>query len=362
MKILFIAPANSVHTVRWINALSEKENQVLLVSLPNHSEKKNTINSPVQVKYLPVSGMKGYYLNANALKKLAGNFQADVINVHYASGYGTLARMAHIPNVILSVWGSDVYEFPYRNKFNMRIIKKNLQYAKHIISTSIAMGKQIDKLYPVKKTLDILPFGVDILKFQPKLIECEKTTFVFCVVKALEPLYGIDVIIRAFSLFINKIEFYDKNIELHIYGEGSQKSQLRSLSTQLGCSDKVKWKGYIKNELLPTVLIYTDVFCVGSRKESFGVSTIEAMASGLPVIATETEGACEIVADNITGFLVHQESACEMSMCMERLYESAELRQTMGIAGRRRVEELYNWDKNVNSMILIYEKIKEVQK
>ena len=73
MKILFIAPANSVHTVRWINALSEKENQVLLVSLPNHSEKKNTINSSVQVKYLPVSGMKGYYLNANALKKLAGS-------------------------------------------------------------------------------------------------------------------------------------------------------------------------------------------------------------------------------------------------------------------------------------------------
>ena len=52
MKILFIAPANSVHTVRWINALSEKENQVLLVSLPNNSEKKNTINSSVHERVL----------------------------------------------------------------------------------------------------------------------------------------------------------------------------------------------------------------------------------------------------------------------------------------------------------------------
>ena len=142
MKILFLAPASSIHTVRWVNALAQK-NEVYLVSLLNHKMIDDEIDLKVKINYLPISGGKGYYLNGNALKKLARQLNADIVNVHYASGYGTLARIAHLPNIILSVWGSDVYDFPYRNRINMYIIKKNLLYAKHIVSTSEAMKIQV---------------------------------------------------------------------------------------------------------------------------------------------------------------------------------------------------------------------------
>ena len=65
--------------------------------------------------------MKGYYLNAPLLQRLAEKIKPDVVNAHYASGYGTLMRRAKLKNTVLSVWGSDVYDFPYKNRLFMWI-------------------------------------------------------------------------------------------------------------------------------------------------------------------------------------------------------------------------------------------------
>ena len=89
MKVLFISAANSVHTVRWVNALVERKQEVILVSLPNHREEWNKIDKKAKVLYLPVAGTKGYYLNALEMKKIYNQCRPDVVNAHYASGYGT---------------------------------------------------------------------------------------------------------------------------------------------------------------------------------------------------------------------------------------------------------------------------------
>lgn len=358
MKILFLAPASSIHTVRWVNALAQK-NEVYLVSLPNHKMIDDGIDLKVKINYLPISGGKGYYLNGNALKKLARQLNADIVNVHYASGYGTLARIAHLPNIILSVWGSDVYDFPYRNRINMYIIKKNLLYAKHIVSTSEAMKIQVLNILDKKIEIDVVPFGVDVKKFKCCREKRKDDKFIFCVIKSLENIYGIDIIIKAFDAFLKRKNIYDKNIELHIYGKGSEKENLQELGKQYKCDSSIKWKGYIKNENLPNVLSQVDVFCSGSRKESFGVSTIEAMAAGIPVIATETDGSKEIILNDTTGILVPQESIKEMSEKMEYLYDNFDARREMGIEGRKRVETLYCWSKNVDRMNEIYERVEQ---
>ena len=122
MKVLFISAADSIHTVRWVNSLAERKQDVILVSLPNHRMETNKIREDVKVFYLPVSGTKGYYLNAIALKKIYHRYHPDVVNVHYASGYCTLVRIARIPNVLLSVWGSDVYNFHFQFALVWKII------------------------------------------------------------------------------------------------------------------------------------------------------------------------------------------------------------------------------------------------
>ena len=118
MKIMFVSAANSTHTVRWVNALAERGHEVYLVSNRGHEPKENALNSRVKLYLMKHSGGKGYYLNAGELRKIAKRINPDVINVHYASGYGTLARKARLPKYILSVWGSDVYDFPNKSFVN----------------------------------------------------------------------------------------------------------------------------------------------------------------------------------------------------------------------------------------------------
>ncbi|WP_294143627.1 glycosyltransferase [uncultured Clostridium sp.] len=353
MKILFLAPANSIHTVRWVNALSEKGNQVLLVSLPNHSETQNRLHKEVQIEYLPVRGTKGYYLNAGILKKSARNFQPDIINAHYASGYGTLARIAHLPNVILSVWGSDVYDFPYNNRINHYIIKKNLNYAVHLASTSYAMAEQVKRLVGDKDII-ITPFGVDTERFM-RFEKDDEDYFTAGIIKTLSYKYGIDTVIKAFALFAKKVETTEK-VRLLIYGEGEQKAELLELCKQLKIDDKCFFKGYVKNSELPQILKNIDVACFGSRldSESFGVSAVEAMSCEVPVIVTDVDGFKEVVEDKITGYIVKRDSPDEMAEALEQLYLNKELRFTMGENGRERVKKLYDWSDNVEIMIELY--------
>lgn len=358
MRVLFLAPANSIHTVKWVNAITKKGNQVFLIS--QHTPDKG-IDKAVKIIILPFKGMVGYYLNAVHMRTAYKQIRPDVINVHYASGYGTLARVAHLPKVILSVWGSDVYEFPYENSLKNIILKKNLKAARIITSTSNAMAKQVEKLIGDTKVTKVIPFGINLTHFKMKSFE-DKEEFVFCVVKTLSYLYGIDIIIYAYKELLNYIERSaiekKQNICLEIYGVGKETANLKDLCAKLRIEENVSFNGYIDNSKLPEVFQNVEVFCMGSRRESFGVAILEAMACGIPVIATETDGAKEVMVNNETGFLAEQESVSQIAQYMIKLYQDGALRKNMGKSGREWVEKYFNWDDNVREMIKVYNEVK----
>lgn len=353
MRILFLSAANSIHTVRWVNALSERGHEVVLVSLKEHKVEMDWISSKVKIIYLPVKGKKGYYLNAIFLKTLYLTERVDVVNAHYASGYGTLARMARLPDVLLSVWGSDVYDFPYESRLKEIILKKNLKYAARIASTSRCMAEQTRKFIRDQEII-VTPFGVDIEQFG-MFPERNEEYFIVGTVKTLAYKYGIDMIIRAFRLFLEQLD-QTEHIHMVIFGEGEQKSELIELCKLLGISEKVHFKGYISNEKVPEAFGRMDIVCFGSRleSESFGVAAVEAMACGRPVIATKVAGFKEVMEEGKTGYLVPIEDYETMAVYMLKLYRDQELRNELGVNGRKRVERLYDWNQCVDTMINLY--------
>lgn len=361
MRVLFLSAANSIHTVRWVNALSELGNEITLVSQRDHKALKSSVSRKVKIIYLPFGGGKGYYLNAIALRSIYKKGTFDIINVHYASGYGTLARIAKLPNILLSVWGSDVYDFPYESKLKETILRKNLKYASAIASTSHCMAKQTRKFLKSGKEIWVTPFGVDINRFCPDSNKKENGKFVFGIIKTLSSKYGIDTVIQAFAAFLDKGDEKEKeNIYLEIYGKGELLEKLKDLARNLKIEKQVLFKGYIPNEKVPEALQRMDVFLLGSRlnSESFGVAAVEAMACGLPVIATKVDGFKEVVKDGITGFLVDIDDADEMGKYINVLYQDKGLRHQMGIKGRERAEKLYKWEENVTLMESIYDEMR----
>ena len=134
-KVFFIGPANSVHTVKWVNALSEYF-EMHLIYCSNHLPDKDKIDARVILHQLKYKAPIGYYWNAKELQELYQKLNHQIINCHYASGYGTLSRKAELSPVLLSVWGSDVYEFPKESWLKKRIFSKNIKFDDCIASTS----------------------------------------------------------------------------------------------------------------------------------------------------------------------------------------------------------------------------------
>jgi len=175
------------------------------------------------------------------------------------------------------------------------------------------------------------------------------------VAKLLRPKYGIDILIKAFKILTKKYN----SVELHIIGDGEQRKELENLASDLNISSKVKFWGYVKNEDLPSKLSMMDIFAMPSirESESFGVAAVEASAMGLPVVASNIGGIPEVVLNGKTGFLVKPGDVDELAKYLEILVINENLRKKMGDAGRRFVEEKYDWQKNVSDMEEIYKMV-----
>ncbi len=367
MKILFLSDASSIHTVRWVNTLSERGNEVHLVYKFNDYPKIDSIDKRVIQHRLKYGGKKGYFLNASSLNKLYKEIRPDVVNAHYASGYGTLARLAKLKPLVLSVWGSDVYDFPYQSNLNMKIIIKNLNYADRLASTSISMAEQVKNLLK-DENLDIrtTPFGVKTDIFIKKDIIKNSDNIVIGLVKSLEPKYGIKTLIEAVDLLIKELNKKNRNdvsekIKLEIYGSGSLKDELLEMIKSKSLEDVVFLKGKIPNKDVPDALNGFDIFCATSEidSESFGVALVEAMAVELPSVVTDVSGFKEVCENGETGIVVKKKSVSDIAKGLELLVLNDDLRKEMGKKARQRVLKLYNWEENVDSMLKIYEEVKQ---
>lgn len=360
MKIMFLAAASNIHTVRWVNALQKKGLEVYLISLKNQENTKQNLNKKIKVYYLPFSGIKGYYLNLFFLNKLFKKINPDIVNIHYASGYGTLGRFLKTDKKLLNVWGSDVYNFPYQSKFKKKLLVKNLNAYKFIASTSFCMAEQTRKFLKKDMEIFITPFGVDTNVF--KSLKKENTgKITIGIVKTLQENYGIKYLIEAFYLLCQKykkenLEIYEK-LELEIYGSGELENLLKKLAKNLQLEEKIKFCGYIENSKLPKIINKFTIFCVPSIEESFGVAAVEAMACEIPVIVSDADGLKEIVMNEKDGYIVPKKDSKILAEKIEKIILNEELGKKMGKKGREKVLKLYDWDENVDRMIEIYKKI-----
>jgi glycosyltransferase involved in cell wall biosynthesis len=362
MRILFLSGANSIHTVRWVNSLVDNGHEVHLIYNSDHISGANIIDQRVIQHKLRYKGSLGYYINSIQLMRIFKNICPDVVNAHYASGYGTLSRITKIKPLILSVWGSDVYDFPYQSKIKMKIIRKNLLYANKIASTSFCMGEQVRKLLNTESVnIEVTPFGVDLEKFSRKIKEKDDEKLNIGIIKTLNSKYGISFLIHAMKILIDNLEIEGRKdllnkISLYIYGDGSQKQELIDLVVNYNLENVIFFKGTISNSDVPKALEEFDIFCVTSilDSESFGVAVVEAMAMELPVVATDVDGFKEVVEDGVTGIIVERMKPDVIAEALMKLILDKNLRKEMGKKGRERVLKLYDWKENVAIMEQLY--------
>ena len=359
MKVAFLAGQNSIHTVRWANAMVEKVSELHLLTMHQPSD---PIDSRVKIYNLPHKGLKGYFLNTNQVQKILAEIQPDLLHVHYASGYGTLGRLSKFHPLLLSVWGSDVYDFPATSFLHRALVATNLRQADWVASTSEVMAQQTESLCPDITHLSITPFGIDIEKFRPQPKQ-DENYLTIGTVKKLAPKYGIDILIKAFAqarkTAISQSPDLEQKLRLTIVGDGNQRDELESLAQQLKIDHVTNFVGAVLHEQVPDYLNQMDIYVAASRldSESFGVAVLEASACELPVVVSDAGGLPEVVQDQVTGYIAPKENVAATADAIVKLIQSKSDRQRLGAAGRKLVLERYVWQENVDLMRSTYDQI-----
>ena len=356
LKIVLLATINSIHTIRWANALAKRGHDIHLVT---QHRKFAEISSLVTIHLLPFTGNVGYFLNLPFLKNILKKLKPDLLHAHYASGYGTLGRLSSFHPYILSVWGSDVYDFPYQSKVNMWLLKKNLEAADCIASTSNVMAYHTRKLSQKLRPIIVTPFGIDTKIFKPKFSPTKEDNITIGTVKTLSSKYGIDILLKGFAKVYKKFKHNNMKIpelRLLIVGDGKDGNRLKKLSKALGIANVTNFVGAVPHSNVPQYLNKLDIYVATSRldSESFGVAILEASACGLPVIVSNAGGLPEVVENGVTGIVIPKENYHALANALEELIFNKELRDKMGKAGRKRVEQHYSWKESVVIMEQLY--------
>lgn len=197
--------------------------------------------------------------------------------------------------------------------------------------------------------VEVVTMSVETKRFRPDLDpQLMRATYglngqrVILTVARLDAYKGHDMVIRA----LRSVRQSVGPIRYLIAGSGPEERRLHRLASDLGCSEEVIFTGHVPERELPALYAACDVFVMPSRPlpqgdfEGFGIVFLEAGACGKPVIGGRSGGVPEAVIDGVTGILVDPTDVGEISDALTRLLRDEEEAARLGMAGRRRTEQL----------------------
>ena len=164
----------------------------------------------------------------------------------------------------------------------------------------------------------------------------------------LEPVKGLRYLLETVAVLARETD----DLQLKIAGDGSLRSFLEQECHRLGISGRVSFIGW--REDLPNVMAGWDVFVLPSLDEGFPIAALEAMAAGLPVIASAVGGLLELVQDGETGWLVPAAAPAELATRLCELICDDQRREAMGIAGRQRALRDFSIARMVEQTVAVY--------
>lgn len=352
MKILFICryspetiKSYNNYITKICNYLSnDRMNDVILVT-PNGLKKIDGkfrhISIGISFHNLPI--LKTFFGNLSVFWgaiNIAKNHSPDLIFCHgggllYSTFFTgiVLSKLNNIP--FISQWvGFDLLlNTNYHGKKLKRMILKESNM--NIVPSKAMKNKALSlKISSIK----IIPTdGVDIEKFKPDLCKksknLEREHLLF--VGRLHKVKGLEYLIKSFSTVNKKY----KNSVLDIVGDGEIKGELIELAEKEGVKNNVNFVGEVPHSEIVEYYQKSDIFILPSLSEGLSMVTLEAMACGLPVIATKCGGPEEFVKDGKGGYLIPAKNSYQLTKVIIKLIENPKLRKRMGIFNRKYVKK-----------------------
>jgi glycosyltransferase involved in cell wall biosynthesis len=234
-----------------------------------------------------------------------------------------------------------------------------LKDADKVITVSRKTMEYVLKLGADKSKTSVMYNGVDQNFFYPMNKEKSRdklglpeNKMLILTVRRLVYKNGLDTLIESASLLARDFP----NLLFIVIGNGPDRKFITNRIRQLGVNDNVRLAGFVPEELLPLYYNAADYFVIPSSSgEGLPMVLLEAMACGLPVIATTVGGTPEIIKDMVNGALVPPRNQEALAQAISKLLSLKKESQAIRIENRKTVEANFNWDKNLHQLIEIYE-------
>jgi glycosyltransferase involved in cell wall biosynthesis len=293
------------------------------------------------------------------LVRLFARWKPDVILAFFGVPAGVvvmIAKMLYKIPYVVSLRGGDVpgfrpYDFGMYHKLVAPLLRRVWKNAASIVANSIGL-RMLAVKFEHRFPIFIIPNGVDVARFtSPADRRWDPPHLLF--VGRLVHQKGLDLLFPALG------KLTDLPWELTVIGDGPQRGLLEGLAARLSIADRVRFAGWQRGADLDCHYRESNLFILPSRHEGMPNVVLEAMASGLPVLATRIAGSEELVLPGMTGELVAPENKTALEEALRPLLMDASLRRRLGDAGRQRVVTEFTWASVARQYLNLLQSVQE---
>ncbi|UKM64140.1 N-acetyl-alpha-D-glucosaminyl L-malate synthase BshA [Flavobacteriaceae bacterium GSB9] len=234
----------------------------------------------------------------------------EILHVHYAIPHAYAAFMAkkmlqeegiYVP-IVTTLHGTDI-TLVGNHQFYKPAVTFSINKSDAVTAVSQSLKDDTLRLFNIKNDIHVVPNFIDLEKYKMEgFSDCQRAIMakdnekIITHISNLRPVKRVQDVI---SIFYNIQK--EMPAKLMFIGEGPEKEKIELRCQELGILDKVVFFG--KSNEIDKILCFSDLFLLPSQTESFGLAALEAMASGVPVISSNTGGIPEVNVDGVSGFL-----------------------------------------------------------
>lgn len=327
----------TVLTARYADlAHDEMEDGVRVLRLPTLRSRADRSTTTEQIAFLVSAALLGL----PAILRLRPTIALAFFGAPSGAAAWFWSFFVSLPYIVC-LRGGDVpgfrpYDFARQHRMLAPLLRRVWKRAKAVVANSQGLRDLAHKFNP-KVPIAVIANGVDLDRFRVESRTWQPARLLF--VGRVVYQKGIDLLLSALATL--------KNLDwtLEIVGDGPRHEDLRIQADQLGILERIKFAGWKYNDELARAYAAANLFTYPSRHEGMPNALLEAMASGLPALATHIAGNEELVAHGETGLLVPSEDIEALRKSLNELIPDAARRESMGAAARKAVSARYSWQR-----------------
>ena len=307
----------------------------------------------------PVFDFTPYILAmASQLSDVIREYDIDVIHSHYALPHAVAAQMARDMSgrkakCVTTLHGTDVTMVGSHPSMK-NVTRHTIENSDVVTAVSHYLRNEAEKTFGVSRgKIQTVYNFVNTRFFNPELkggmnVD-KKGRDVVLHMSNLRPVKAPLDVVRIFHGIDRRL---NRPLELWVVGEGPMESEMTQLAASLGIDDRVRFFGARKG--VGPLIANADLFLLPSEQESFGLAALEAMACGVPVVATSAGGLPEVIDDGVSGLLFEKGNVDDAVEKATRLLSDTELHKNIRDAGLKSVVEKFNLDRIVQEYEDLY--------